>query len=42
MNKVIRLNGDGFELEADPRQAEIVAKELGLERAKSNGIPGAK
>ena len=30
LNKVIRRTDEGIELEADPRHAEIVAKELGL------------
>ena len=42
MNKVIRLTEDSLELEADPRHVEIVAKDLGMETAKSSGVPGTR
>ena len=42
LNKVIRLTEDSLELEAHPRHAEIVVKELGLERATSSGVPRTK
>ena len=42
LNKVIRYTDDGIELEADPRHAEIVVKELGLTDAKPSKVPGAK
>ena len=42
LNKVIRLENGGIELEADPRHAEIVIKELGLEGAKASKVPGVK
>ena len=42
LNKVVRYTGSGLELEADPRHAEIVVKELDLSDAKSSKVPGAK
>ena len=42
MNKVVRINEQGIELEADPRHAELVVKELGLESAKASTTPGSK
>ena len=42
LHKVIRYAKDGVELEADPRHAELVIRELGLEGAKPSKIPGAK
>lgn len=42
LNKVIRLTDEGLELEADPRHAEIVIRELGLEDAKPSPTPGVK
>ena len=42
LNKVIRRTDEGIELEADPRHAEIVEKELGLADAKPSKVPGTK
>ena len=42
LNKVIRLTQEGLELEADPRHAEIVIRDLGLEEAKPSPTPGVK
>ncbi len=42
LNKIARYTSDGVELEADPRHAEIVVKELGLENAKCSTVPGVK
>ena len=42
LNKVVRLTEAGIELEADPRHAEIVIKDLGLEHAKASRTPGSK
>ena len=42
LNKVVRYTSKGIELEADPRHAEIVIKELGLKNAKANKVPGSK
>ena len=42
LNKIIRYTSAGIELEADPRHAELVIRELGLEDAKSSKVPGAK
>ena len=41
-NKIIRWTPEGIELEADPRHAEIVIKELGLEGSKAIKVPGAQ
>ena len=42
LNKVVRMTWEGIELEADPRHAELVIKELGLENARPFLVPGAK
>ena len=42
LNKVIRYTEDGIELEADPRHAELVVRQLGLEEAKASPTPGVK
>jgi len=42
LNKIIRWTDRGIELEADPRHAEIVVRELGLEGATPSKVPGAK
>ena len=42
LNKVLRRTPEGLELEADPRHAEIVVRELGLTNAKTSKVPGAK
>ena len=42
LNKVVRITDNGIELEADPRHAELVVKELGLEGAKPAMVPGSK
>ena len=42
LNKVVRMTSDGIELEADPRHAELVIKDLGLEGSKPSTVPGAK
>ena len=42
LNKIVRWTSDGLELEADPRHAEIVIRELGLLEAKPISAPGAK
>ena len=42
LNKVIRYTASGIEMEADPRHAEIVIRDLGLERGKASRVPGAK
>ena len=42
LNKVVRYTSAGIELEADPRHAEIVVKDLGLQDAKPRRVPGAK
>ena len=42
LNKIIRYTPSGIELEADPRHAERVIRDLGLEEAKASRVPGAK
>ena len=42
LNKIIRRTEDGVEMEADPRHAELVVRQLGLEEAKSSATPGVK
>ncbi len=42
LNKIVRYEEHGVELEADPRHAELVVKELGLTDAKSSRVPGVK
>ena len=42
LNKIVRMTDSGVELEADPRHAELVIKELGLEDAKAVNVPCAK
>ena len=42
LNKILRYTKSGLELEADPRHAEIVVKDLGLTGAKISRVPGAK
>ena len=39
---VIRRDDSGFKLEAGPRHAEIVIRDLGLEGARSSKLPGFK
>ena len=40
LNKVVRYAKGGVELEADPRHAEIVIRELGLEEGKASRVLG--
>ena len=42
LNKIVRYTAEGLKLEADPRHAELVIKELGLQGAKSVKSPGSK
>ena len=42
LNRVIRREKHGLTLEADPRHAEIVVRDLGLEGSKSSKLPGSK
>ena len=41
-NKIIRLTESGVELEADPRHAELVVRELGVEGCRVSKVPGFK
>ncbi len=42
LNKIVRYTNEGVEVEADPRHAEIVVRELGLSTAKASRVPGSK
>ena len=42
LNRVIRWTSEGIEYEADPRQAEKIVTECGLEGAKTVVTPGVK
>ena len=42
LNTIVRYGDEGIEMEADPRHAEIVIKELGLKNAKASRVPGTK
>ena len=42
LNKVVRATDSGITLEADPRHAELVVKELDLMTAKILAVPGSK
>ena len=42
LNRIIRRVDTGFALEADPRHAEIIVRDLGLIGAKPSKLPGSK
>ena len=42
LNRIIRLDSNGYKLEADPRHSEHVIRDLGLEGAKGSRLPGSK
>ena len=42
LNKIARYTATGIELQADPRHAEIVIRDLGLMDGKPSKVPGAK
>ena len=42
LNKIVRMTPEGVELEADPRHAEMVIKDLNLQDAKPSTVPGSK
>ena len=42
LNRVVRWTNEGLEYEADPRQAERLIAECGLEGAKSVSSPGIR
>ena len=42
MNRIVRWTDAGIEYEADPRQAEKLIQELGLEGCRQVAIPGVK
>ena len=42
LNKVLRHTKEGIEMEADPRHAEMISRELSLEQANISSVPGTK
>ena len=42
LNRIIRVTSKGLLYEPDPRHAELLIKNLGLENAKSQDTPGVK
>ncbi len=42
LNRLVRWTKSGIEYEADPRQAERLVRDLGLEGCKTVGVPGVK
>ena len=42
LNKVVRATESGITLEADPRHADLVVKDLDLMTAKISAVPGSK
>jgi hypothetical protein len=42
LNRVIRCTKAGWEIEADPRHAELLIEQFGLEAAKPVGTPGVE
>ena len=41
LNRVIRVTQEGWEIEADPRHAELLVEQMGLEKGKAIATPGA-
>jgi hypothetical protein len=42
LNKIVRYTDNSLELEADPRHAELIVRELGLEGCRPSKTPGSK
>ena len=42
LNRMVRWTPEGFEYEADPRQAGQLIRDLGMECSKTVGAPGVK
>ena len=42
LNKILRYTEQGLELEADPRHAEMIVRDLNLQSAKPSRVPGVK
>ena len=42
LNRIIRRTTTGYKIEADPRHAERVVRELGLEGSEGARLPGSK
>ena len=42
LNRIVRVNADGLQYEADPRHVELLAKSLGLADSKPVATPGVK
>ena len=41
-DKMVRMTDAGIELEVDPRHAELVVGDLGLEKRRPSRMPGAR
>ena len=42
LNRIVRWTAGGVEMEADPRHAELVVKQLNLEGCRSGSSPGVE
>ena len=42
LNRIVRRDKEGYRIEADLRHAKLVIKELELEGARGNKLPGSK
>ena len=42
LNRIVRWTPRGIEYEADQRHAEIIVRDMGLEKAKGSSVPGQK
>ena len=42
LNRIVRWTPNGYELEADPRHAELIVKTLKVESMKPLGTPGVE
>ena len=40
LNRIVRITSEGWEVEADQRHGELIAQELGLDKAKGLSTPG--
>ena len=40
LNRVLRVTEDGWEMDSDPRNAELVVEQWGLKDGKGIGTPG--
>ena len=42
LNRIVRATAEGFELEADPRHAELIIEQLGIKDERMIGTPGVE